>query len=59
MNVGQMIKQKIQNKNSNCQTSIKIGLFVCLFVCGFSSYLRIFHSYGDVTIASEDWDSNT
>ena len=28
-------------------------LFVCLFVCGFSSYSRIFHSYGDVTIAGE------
>ena len=28
-------------------------LFVCLFVWGFSSHSRIFHSYGDVTIASE------
>ena len=29
-------------------------LFVCLFVCfGFSSHWRIFHSYGDVTIAGE------
>ena len=25
----------------------------CLFVCGLSSHRRIFHSYGDVTIADE------
>ena len=28
-------------------------LFVCLFVWGFSSNSRIFHSYTDMTIASE------
>ena len=32
---------------------VSVGLFVCLFVWGFSSYLRIFHSYGDVTITIE------
>ena len=25
---------------------------VCLFVWGFASHSRIFHSYGDITIAS-------
>ena len=29
------------------------ALFVCLFVWSFSSHSRIFHSYGDVTIAGE------
>ena len=29
------------------------GFFVCVFVWGFSSHLRIFHTYGDVTIADE------
>ena len=27
--------------------------FVCFFVWGFSSDMRIFHSYGDVTITGE------
>ena len=27
--------------------------FVCLFVWDFTSHLRIFHSYGDVTITGE------
>ena len=30
-----------------------IHLLVCLFVCSFSSHSRIFHSFGDVTIAGE------
>ena len=30
-----------------------VSLFVCLFVWFFPSYSRIFHSYGDVTIAGE------
>ena len=29
-------------------------LFVCLFVWSLSSHSRIFHSYGDVTIAGEE-----
>ena len=29
------------------------GLFVCLFMWSLSSHSRIFHSYGDVTIAGE------
>jgi hypothetical protein len=28
-------------------------MFVCLFIYGFTSRSRIFHSYGDVTIADE------
>ena len=28
-------------------------LFVCMFVWGFASHSRIFHSYGNVTIAGE------
>ena len=28
-------------------------MFVCMFVWGFSSHSRIFHSYGDITIAAE------
>ena len=27
--------------------------FVCLFILSFSSHSRIFHSFGDVTIAGE------
>ena len=35
-------------------------LFVCLFVyLGLSSHLRIFHSYGDVTIAGEGLQIST
>ena len=30
-----------------------VCLFVCLFVWSLSSHSRIFHSYGDVTIAGE------
>ena len=36
--------------------SLFVCLFICLFilfVCGLSSHSRIFHSYGDVTIADE------
>jgi hypothetical protein len=28
-------------------------LFVCMFVYGFTSRLRVFHLYGDVTLASK------
>ena len=35
------------------QTRHTTNLFVCLFVWGFSSNSRIFHSYGDVTIAAK------
>ena len=31
-----------------------VAIFHYLFVCGFSSNSRIFHLYGDVTIASEE-----
>ena len=30
-----------------------LAMSICLFVWSLSSHLRIFHSYGDVTIAGE------
>ena len=39
--------------SASCTVLYQSNLTVCLLVCGFSSHLRIFHSYGDVTIADE------
>ena len=48
--IWKIVRTKLKNK---CVNSI-VRLFVCLFVClGFSSHLRIFHSYGDVTITGK------
>ena len=44
---------KIENTNQNLKSVKTASKKVCLFNCGFLSHLRIFHSYGDVTIASE------
>ena len=44
--------KQIQAVPSTNREQDKKGVF--LFVWGFSSHLRIFHLYGDVTIAPED-----
>ena len=43
----------LSNKQKSCLTGKKYTCFVCLFVWSLSSHSRIFHSYRDVTIASE------
>ena len=39
-------------KTNKRSFSLIICLFVCLFVLGFLSHSRIFHSYGDITMAA-------
>ena len=44
-----------KSKNSSTAAPSDMFLLVCLFVCvGLSSHSRIFHSYRDVTITSEE-----
>ena len=58
-NVMQVIRYVIRDlrdqnhKSLTCNNSKIKAIFVCLSIWSFSSPLRIFHSYGAVTIASE------
>ena len=45
-----------QARNTDC---LLVSLFVCLFVWSLLSHSRIFHPYGDVTMAGEGLQSLT